>query len=316
MKSHWIKILCCCIAALFLTACSQLLDSQVEGSTYPSQFIVGDVYILKSNEQINGNIAGIGTMLVIEEGAVVSGDVSLIGSNLDLSGQVNGDLNLVAGTSIIADSAVIMGDINQTYHQIQVSPNAQIRGLTNTFVFPSRSGTSSLFSISDLFKWVRPSRIAAIQAIRITFWVIIAVLILGLFPDPTSRVIAAIRSNLIPAIGVGIISLFIFPVVALILIITICLSPIGIILLFAIAISYIWGWITISFMLGIQLTSWLNLDWKKEAVAALGAFCLGLLTTLLVFIPLMSIIINVAISSVGIGGVIFSRFGTFNQEQQ
>lgn len=310
MKYHWTNFILLCGLAILVSACMPNGESKNGDSIYPSQFIAGDVYVLNSGERINGNIAGIGTTLILEKGSIVSGDISLIGSNLDLSGEVNGDINLFAGSSYIGDSAVIQGDINQTYHQIHISPNAIIRGRTNTFVFPSKPGSSSISNITNFLRWLNPSRILFLQIGRIIFWILISLLVIGLFPDPTGKVITALRNNPLPALGVGFISLMILPIVSIILIVTICLSPVGIILLIVLSVSYVWGWVSIGYLVGIQLTSWLNLDWKKEAIVLTGALALGTITMLLIFIPILGFITGLIISSIGIGAIIFSRFGT------
>ena len=96
MKSRWIKPLIILAFIIVLSACARApvqSDKPEFLATYPSQFIAGDTYILKSNERIDGNIVGIGTSLIIEEDATITGDISLIGSTLDLAGKIDGNLN-------------------------------------------------------------------------------------------------------------------------------------------------------------------------------------------------------------------------------
>lgn len=316
MRSQWINRITIISLSILMVSCIPVpghLGDIGNESTYPSQFIFGDVYILKENEKINGNIAGIGTTLVIESGAIVSGDISLIGSNLELSGQVFGDINVVAGTSIISDTAVIRGDINQALHQTQISHKAIITGSSNTYSFPSKQGSSSGSWFSDLLGWIKPSRIIILFMARILVWILAALLVVGLFPESTNRVIKAIRSNPVPAFAVGLISLIIFPIVAAILIISVCLSPIGLIMLIALIICYLWGWVSISFLLGNQLRTWLGFNWDNTVISIIGALSLGILTMFIFFIPLLGILINLSITSIGVGGVVFSRFGTYTQ---
>ena len=161
MKSRLISILSVVLLAGLLSACGSVPFSQMElnnGSTttYPSQFLTGDVYVLKDNEKIEGNIAGIGTTLIIEDGAVVTGDVSLIGGNLEINGQVLGDVNVFAGTTTIGDSAVINGSINQILNQTTTSPNASISGEINTFIFPFSSGGKIGKNILNILEWMKP----------------------------------------------------------------------------------------------------------------------------------------------------------------
>ena len=97
MKSHWIKPLIVLVFLAALSACTRAPNRSEKPkylATYPSQFIVGDTYILKDNEKIEGNVVGIGTSLVIGEKATITGDISLIGSTLEIAGQIDGNLNI------------------------------------------------------------------------------------------------------------------------------------------------------------------------------------------------------------------------------
>ena len=315
MKSRLTK------TAILIILLSCLSGCQYTGSifgagdnlSYPSQFIIGDTYILKGNEIINGDIAGIGTTLIIEEGALISGDISLVGSTLDMAGQLEGDMNVFAGTSSVQDSAVIQENINQIFHQTFISPNARILGEVNTYTFPNVAGRNIGEGVIDIIDWLRPANWLLFLLVRLVVFALLALMAIALFPEPTKRVIANIRGNLVPAWGVGIICLITVPFVSIILIITICLSPVGIILLFLLCIGYIWGWISLSFIFGHRLLSWLGLDPSKEITMAAGACCLTLLTLPLTFIPIVGFLLNLMISSVGLGGVVFSRFGTHPQ---
>jgi len=69
MRSRWINLLPLLLLVLLLSACVGIGFSAEEENifaTYPSQFLIGDVYVLKNHEKIDGNLAGIGTTLVIE----------------------------------------------------------------------------------------------------------------------------------------------------------------------------------------------------------------------------------------------------------
>ena len=81
MKFKWIRFSLLFCLIFFLTACMVGgSENTEEYETFPSQVLVGDVYILQSQERIDGDIVGFNTTLVIEEGASVKGDVILFGS--------------------------------------------------------------------------------------------------------------------------------------------------------------------------------------------------------------------------------------------
>lgn len=312
MKPHWIKTLLVLIAAVALTACISAPAKPASPeyrTTYPSQFIFGDTYILKSHEKIDGNIVGLGTTLIIEKDALVMGDVSLVGSNLDVSGRIAGDLNVLVGTSFIKDTAIIAGNINQIFQTTNIAPKALVTGEINTYSFPSAASGKAGSKVISLLEWLRPGRVMALQAGQVFALVIVSLLGIYLFKTPTSRITSAIRANAPAAWGAGLLTIITTPIVAVILIITICLSPVGLLLLIAFFISSLWGWVALSSILGMNIINWLKLDWSIESATIIGALILGVLSSLLSFIPCIGFLLNLMITATGIGGVLLSRFG-------
>jgi hypothetical protein len=298
-----------------LTACGSGTFTKIskDGSfttTYPSQFLTGDVYVLKDNEKIAGNIVGVGTTLVIENGALVTGDIDLMGGTLEVDGQVVGDLNIFAGNTTIGDTAVINGSINQILNQTSISPKAFISGEINTFIIPFSGKGNVGKSILNLLEWMKPGFWILLQLVRISLLLMATLIATALFTDPTFRVVKAIRKSPAVSWGVGVVISFAVPIIAVVLIVTICLSPIGLILLLAQAIAVVWSWTALSNIVGEQMTDWLKLDWSKEGTAALGAVLTGSLVALISLIPFGGFIINGAICAIGLGGIVLCRFGT------
>jgi len=282
---------------------------QASGETFPSKFIAGDVYILKSGQTVEGDVTGVGTTLIIEENAFVRGDVSLVGSSLDIAGSISGDVNVFAGTSVIRDTARISGSINQIFHQIEIESGAVVSGEINEFILPGRPGADFSEGFANILDWLNPGRILAFHIGRVILFTFIAVLVTYLLKTPTSHVSSAITTNPVAAWGAGIITWVSAPVISFVLVITICLIPFGILLILAFLVSMLWGWIAISYLVGEKFAEWLKLEWGEESVAAVGALILGLFTVLISFIPCLGFFINQMIGVFGLGGVLISRFG-------
>ena len=312
MNLPWIKLPALLIAAVILTGCintpAQPDESEI-WTTFPSQFIVGDTYILKSHEKIDGNIVGIGTTLILEENALVMGDISLIGSNLEVDGRIAGDLNVLAGSALIKDTAIITGNINQFFQTIEIKPKALVTGEINTYSFPSAANGQTSTRVSQLIEWLRPGNVAAIQGVRIIGLILISLIGIYLLKTPTTRITSALGSNLPAAWGAGLLTIITIPIVAFILIISICLSPIGILLILAYLICILWGWVALSSYFGTNLIKWLKLDWAVEPATILGALILGITASLIAFIPCIGFLLNLMLTATGIGGVLLSRFG-------
>jgi len=311
MKHQWIKRLLVLLTAVVLTACISAPAQPAEPeflATYPSQFILGDTYILKSHEKIDGNIVGIGTTLIIEEDALVMGDISLVGSSLAVSGRIAGDLNVLAGSSFIKDTAIIAGNVNQIFQTTDIAPKALVTGEINTYSFPSAAGGEAGNRVISLLEWLSPGRVLAFQASRILALVLLSLLGIYLLKTPTTKIASAILTNAPAAWGAGLLTIITVPIVAVVLIFTICLSPVGILLVIAYLISGLWGWVALSSIIGTKMISWLKLDWSIEPATILGALILGILSSLLSFIPCIGFLLNLMITAAGIGGVLLSRF--------
>jgi hypothetical protein len=274
---------------------------------------MGDIYVLKEHEKIDGNIVGIGTTLVIEDGAAVMGDISLVGGQMDISGSVAGDINVFAGTTHIYKTAIVSGSINQIAHQINVDPGAHISGEINTFAFPMQLNSENVGGFEETLSWLRPAGWIAFQLIKNLILIFITVLIIFLFKKPTLRVARCIKKQIAVSWGTGLLVMIAAPIVSLVLTITICLSPIGIILILAFLIANIWGWAGISFVIGDNIARWLKLDWPEETEAAAGAVLLGLGSALLAFLPCIGFMISIMVSAVGLGGIVISNFGTIEK---
>jgi len=313
MKPLRISFLSFFIFAFFLTACAggelQAQDGNF-GETFPGQFLAGNVYVLEDHEKIEGDIAGVGTTLIIEDGATVMGNISLIGSNLEISGRVAGDINVIAGSSFIEESAIITGSINQVFHQLNIHPDAGVFGEINSYQIPTQGNIDSGKGLTNFLDWLRPSSIILFQIIKTIVFILMSLLVIFLFKTRTLRGVTSLQRNFIAAWGAGLITMISVPIISLVFLITICLSPIAIILVIAFLLSLLWGWILIASIAGQQLSRWLRLDWKVEPATLIGAILVGLVTSLISIIPCVGFLINTMIAAAGLGGVLLSHFGS------
>ena len=133
--------------------------------------------------------------------------------------------------------------------------------------------------------------------------------IIFLFKDPTLKIAQQITNNIAVAWGVGLLISFAIPLVSIVLLITICLSPIGIVLIIVLFFANIWGWTAINFIIGENLIRWLKLEWHEEAVTAVGSIILGIISSVFALIPFVGFLANFMISAVGLGGIVLSKLG-------
>jgi len=308
MKSSLIKLIPVILLAILLSACNANAIGGQEGfgTTYPSQILSGAVYVLKTFEKIDGNIVGFDTTLIIEEGAAVLGDINLFAGDLEIAGRVSGDINLFGGKSTIRRSGIVTGSINKIANEQEIEPGAVVYGEINTFTFREIDRTESIRIPEGTEKLLRPRTWIIFQIIRNILLLFFSILIVFLFKDQTIHIAKKLQKEPLVSWLVGLLTLFAVPFVSLVLIITICLSPIGLILLLLLAIINLWAWAVMSYFLGSQLASWFKLETGGIGIVAIGSVFFGIIYTIMAFVPIMSVIFSWIISSVGIGSIILS----------
>lgn len=237
------------------------------------------------------------------------GDISLVGSNMEVSGRIAGDLNVLAGSTIIKETAIITGNINQFFQTTEIDPKALVAGEINTYIFPFAAGGQAGTGIRSLMDWLQPGKILAIQGGRVISLVLLALIGIYLLKPPTTRIVSALSKNPPAAWGAGLLTIITVPIVAVVLIVSICLSPVGILLVIAFILCCLWGWVAFSSILGTNLIKWLKLDWAFEPATILGALILGILSVLFSLIPCIGFLLNLMVTAAGLGGVLLSKFG-------
>ncbi len=308
MKSISTKLLPFFLIAVLFTACSQagISEEETYKTTYPSQFISGDVFILKRYEKIDGDVVGVDTTLIIEEGASVLGDINLLASDLEVGGRVAGEVNLFGGTSHVLRSGLITGSINRIANDLLIEPGAVIYGEINTFSFPDENQPEKVEIPRGINTLIKPRTWIIIQVVRNILLILTNLLIIYLFDQQTFRVAEKFRKDPLVSWIVGLVTFIAVPIVATILIISICLSPIGLILLLALVIANIWGYTIISYFAGIQLARWFKINTGKIGIVSIGSLFFSLVLSLAAFIPFLSMVLSWILSAFGTGAIILS----------
>jgi len=314
MKSRSIRYLPLLLMLLLLTACSRHANMPGDSfaTSYPSQFIVGDVYILKGFEKIEGNIVGIDTSLFIEEGAAVLGDVHLVGSELEVGGRIAGEINMFGGESHFLKSAVVSGSINKFGNVMEINPGAVIYGEINTFTVPEQGQENQIEDIQLPLKiesLVGPRALIIFQLFINLLLLLINILIVFLFGPQTIQITKKLAEDPLVSWLIGLLVFIAVPVISIVLIISICLSPIGLILLIVLGLINLWGWGVTSYFTGAKLSKWFKIRTSDIGIVTIGSIFFGILFILAAFVPIVNIILSMIISTFGSGSIIL-RFLT------
>lgn len=305
------RILALLLLPLLLAGCSQI-------STTPSEndgsLVVGEVYTLAAGKTVNNDLAVIGSSITIEEGATINGDVSLIGSTATIAGTIHGDVLALGGSSSLAASALVSGDINQIFHQLTIDPQATVVGDINTYTDlgafkPAWSGLTFLFPYFS-----NSEHIVTTRLVLTAVFCLLACLIAFLLPKPTHNLMRTIQAQPAVSWGVGLLVMLAVPLAGLVLVISICLSPLAFILVVVSMLAALFGWMALAALLGEKVNQWLYLRMSFILQVLVGSLLISLLVSLITLIPCLGLFIVMIIGCYGMGGVIISRFGKILDE--
>ncbi len=156
-------------------------------------------------------------------------DVFVLNGDTEISGTVNGDVVVFKGDVTVRSGAEIGGDL-VTQGDPTVEEGATIRG--------SRTNVATKFDydtegFAGRFAWWLGYTVSVL---------ILGLLLLAFAPQLDEGVVEAIRARLGSSIGWGIALFFLLPIAAVILLVTVVGIPLGLFVLFALALIYTIGY--------------------------------------------------------------------------
>ena len=279
-----------------------------------NQLVTVGSYTLRSGQTLRGDLTIFGGEAILEEGSRVEGNVSVLGGTADIAGAITEDMNLVGGSVRLRASAEVDGDVNVMGGSVAKDPGAIVRGETNRFTGPRvapqmnprmdgyDSGWDGPFRW--LFDLVAGALAALMGILLITLFSIAAV---ALFPNNVARTAGTIGSQWLVSVAIGALTYVAVPILIVLLSITLCLIPVAVLLALAWAVAILFGWAIVARMVGERVMIGLKRNnWTLIGQTAFGAVLLALLGS----IPIFGWLVGFVASSIGVGALILTRFGT------
>lgn len=303
------------LALVLLMAVPALADGP-EGDVV----IFGDNYTLKEDQEINGQLLVYGGNVELEEGSQVNGDVTVFGGNLTIYGEVDGDVTVWGGNVKIMSDAVVRGDVVSIGGNVTREEGADIRGeeMHGWPVVPPkvplppktpqlpripevrshRSSSGGFFSgIGNLFRTL----------FGIVVMTVLGILVVAFLPQHTEVVAETMVKVPVQSVVSGIATFVAVPVVAVVLLITVCLLPVSAVLVLVAGVGLLFGWIAAGLLLGTKLLRATN----KSEPNRVTAVAVGLpLLSVLSFVPCVGWAIWLVTVTWSLGAVVYSFFGT------
>jgi hypothetical protein len=276
--------------------------------------VIGQTFVLKENQILNGELAVIGGSVNLMEGSLINGDIAIIGGVIDIEGTVNGDIHGVGGTINLENTARVTGSVynfstNLTQAEGAIIEGQQIASLPfdfGDFGTPNspeipKTPTSTGLGFLGKFLW------AILQIMAMGALAMIVVLII---PKQTDRISRSITKQPFVHWGIGLLTSFTAPAVFLVLIVTILLIPLSIIGITIYSIAMLFGWISLGYTIGKKLFASSSQSLSPALLAGLGTIFLTAVARLGAVIPCVGWLIGAVLSLFGLGAVILTRFGT------
>lgn len=281
-----------------------LLDGQV---------IFGGEFTLKSGETLDDDLVVLGGVVTLEEGSRVSGDIVVVGGSLTVGGEIEGDVVVVGGLVSLGETAVVSGDLAAVGGRVERAPGAQVEG--EVFVgmpiptieipeFPSMPVTPAVFVRSGPFD----------EFFRITFNAValaLLAMLLSLFLTPHfERVAQATVSSPLVTGSVGLLTIALAPLAAVILVVTVILIPVAVLVVFGVVLAWLFGFIALGLEVGERFTAMIHREWAPALKAGFGTLLLMFGLGLIGLIDCLGVLAHALIAMIGIGSVVLTMFGS------
>ena len=298
-----------CTGSTLVIKADELVDSAV---------LFGCNARISSGAQIRKDIVAFGGNITIEENANVAGSAVLFGGNIELAGHVQRDVVLFGGILTLAPTAVIDRDVALLGGQVDQKEGAIVRGrITRNEGFrPGTAPVPPVPPIAPMFNGNTTGNIWLGALIGFGRWLVYAIalaalgaLVVVFMPKQTRQVIETSQAHAMPSVGVGCLTTFVAITLAILLIITLCGIPFGLLLLFAFAVAGAFGWIALGWLAGEKILQALKVreSWSVPVIAVIvGIFLLALVGA----VPVVGWLVGLFLGCLGLGAVVLTRFGT------
>jgi hypothetical protein len=271
------------------------------------------------------------------DGSRIEGDAVVFGGRAEIDGEIEGDLAVIGGDARLGSTARIEGDVASIGGQASVDDEAYVRGeiiQTTEFDFdqipltffrgvppPPDFDAGVRYEPFNLFLRIVTGFVKGLVVALVIAG--IGLLVVLFLPEHTRTVGQAIHRATPTSFGVGLLTLIVGITAMILLFITCCLIPVGLLLALGLVLATLYGWIVVGYLLGVRIMRAVQKDSGEPSptVSALvgiflvtliqqGLMALSNIPCLGFFFWLMGAALWLFVASTGLGAVVLTRFGT------
>lgn len=262
-----------------------------------------EVYLAK--DEVQDNIIAFGGDIIIE--GRVKENVVALGGTIVLSGEVGDTVLGIGSTITLRPTAVIRGDLVSLGGVLNKEPGCLIQG--DTVYFKSSELLSRIFR-GGIFSFPFVPLLLIFKVMTMFVWLLLAVVVVALFPRQLAFASGQIRSSFWPTLGVGALTLVVF-ITLLVFSALLSILLIGIpFLLFLIAVGLvikIFGQVVLFYFFGESI----GRAFGSRTLSPLLVVVIGLVVvSLITLVPFLGFLFSFCLSLIAWGAVIRTKFGT------
>ncbi len=248
-----------------------------------------------------GGIVKFGEDVVIGEDEEVDGPVVVFGGSIEALGKIRGPVISFGRGVILGPKAEIDGPVVSFGGKTVRSPGSKVNGpIVDTPGGPLFSGIAA--GLASIVAGTAGIYIIVKASLGVG-WVVLALVLGAMFPDPLKRTAKMLGSKPIDSFLIGLMSWPILGIVSLTLLISLVGIPLLPFLAALTAAAYVWGFAALAHWTGDRLA---HGRWKNPLVSVIVGM---LVLKLLQWVPLVKWFVCLAVCTFGLGATTLSGFG-------
>lgn len=311
------------------------LAASPEAPRGDDRIIAGGTFTLAAGETHYGSLLVLGGVVSLEEGSRLVGDIVILGGTVTVEGEITGSMIAIGGVVRLTATVLIQGDLIAPGSVVTRDPAAVVEGqIITQFVAPQRPASPAVPPVPDVPSVPdvpalpsAPAAPAPLEALGVVFsplvqgfWFLLramvfaalAVVVSVFMPAHIQHTRAALVGQPLVSGGLGLLVLLALMPVAFFLGITILLLPVAALLVLAVGVAVLFGWVALGDEIGQRVGLAFRQTWSPAAQVGVGTFVLTFLAGSLgaVFVEFFGALVTFLLAALGLGGVVLTRFGT------
>jgi hypothetical protein len=272
--------------------------------------LFGEAFSLATGQAYTGDLIAVDSVVSLAEDSTLEGNIILVGGSLESAGRVDGDIACMGASLRLAATSVVNGNVACIGAVPEVEQGAYVSGSVKAV-----EGAWLPFSLTtDRTQAADSGRNGIGYAVTVVLFRMFllsaaSILIFLFFPSPVQQVAHTIVEKPAVSLVIGVLAMTAAVALFLLLTLTVCLSPVGLLGSTVLLVAVLMGWSALGWEIGRRLFGRTQTNVHPAVVAGTGTTVLTLAASALGYIPFLGLILIGLGLSFGLGAVVLTRFG-------